>query len=346
MRILLSFLIILFVLPTFAQRKEKRIFELTVDEKLPNLALNQFYKFWQNPAFSGYEKKQNIQSFSEISYPFESFVYKYDINGKTKEIKLHHPIKYFAGYDAALFKKRKFAAGIFFSHQREGLKYSNLAGISLAYKFNFNTSNNLRLGISSSINKQYFDFSQSTFGDQIHSEKGFIYQSWETEYINDYNKNACFCNWNFSFIYNLKKLNISIAAINFNRPINSFFNNPVAVLPRFYDFSMIYKFSLYQKIKLYPAIRVQWHYPVYSLYDISIYTIFSERLMIGSGYYFTSENSGSCNLNLGINLNDKIQFNTRWSIVTNKDMQELGKISNIDLGLLYQFGRTKLNLIK
>lgn len=166
---------------------------------------------YSNPAFTGSSGITRIQAAQRIQWP--------SIPGTFYTTNLAADVS---------FAKLPFDVGTLYSYDNAGngtLITSNL-GISLARSFKIYKSLSIRFGLSASVMSRKLNASLLTFGDQIDSRYGFIYNT--SEIIS--NPTVHFALLNAGMVIHAKRFLVGYSAANINRPSTSF-NVTSSVLP-------------------------------------------------------------------------------------------------------------------
>ncbi|MEZ5173888.1 MAG: PorP/SprF family type IX secretion system membrane protein, partial [Bacteroidia bacterium] len=158
---------------------------------------------YANPAFTGSAGQGRVQAAQRIQWPeIPGSFYTTHIGADITNDKL--PLDFGVNY--------------ILDNAGSGTLVSNTIGLNLGRSFRIYEDLALRLGVSGSFNSQNLDVSLLTFGDQIDTRYGFIYETQQTipspivRYIN----------FNLGAVLHSKVFLLAYAMHNANRPTNSF----------------------------------------------------------------------------------------------------------------------------
>ncbi len=154
---------------------------------------------YANPAFTGSAGQGRVQAAQRIQWPNLSGAF------------------YTTHLGADLTKDKFFLdIGVNYLHDRaaEGILVTNSYGLNVARSLRIYNKLSLRLGVSGSMNARNLDVSKLTFGDQIDTRYGFIYNSQAVIPFPDLR----YVNFNLGAILHSDVFLLSYAIHNANRP--------------------------------------------------------------------------------------------------------------------------------
>lgn len=154
---------------------------------------------YANPAFTGSAGQGRVQAAQRIQWPNLSGAF------------------YTTHLGADLTKDKLFLdVGVNYLHDRsgEGILVTNSYGLNIARSIRIYKKLSLRLGVSGSMNARNLDVSKLTFGDQIDSRYGFIY---DTQTVIPF-PDVRYINFNLGAILHADVFLFSYAIHNANRP--------------------------------------------------------------------------------------------------------------------------------
>lgn len=154
---------------------------------------------YANPAFTGSAGQGRVQAAQRIQWPNLSGAF------------------YTTYLGADLTKDKLFLdVGVNYLHDRsgEGILVTNSYGLNIARSIRIYKKLSLRLGVSGSMNARNLDVSKLTFGDQIDSRYGFIY---DTQTVIPF-PDVRYINFNLGAILHADVFLFSYAIHNANRP--------------------------------------------------------------------------------------------------------------------------------
>ncbi len=166
--------------------------------------------------------------------------------------------------------------------------------LSYAYSYNLGESVSIRAGLKGGISRSIINFDKLTFGDQIDTRRGFIYETKQS-----IEPSVIYPDFGTGLLLSAKKFDIGLALDHINRPNQSHSKEGKSILPVLASIHGSYSARIENlNISPYLIIKKQQHF-----HHLILGTyIKSKRFFYGLAYYNAAGSANGANVSGGVNL--------------------------------------------
>lgn len=282
-----------------------------------NITNGTFYRFTDNPAYTGLEGKQNLNIGYYNKWPGLTIKYGY------KNFKA--PSGYFATYEVSLGKYKKSNLGVNFLRNQNGYHKGVNLGISYAYVMYFSRSSQLRLGANVGYFQRSINFRDLSFGDAYDPRYGYVFGTQEISPT----PSVGYTDLSAGFWLKLRQLQLGGSVQSITRPDNGFLGlsrKPMVILSHAqYDWYASRKLTLSPYIQL----KLSW----VSTLTPGVAFSFMEKYMGG----VSLQNMNVARAMFGYQLNRKYRLHIAGGLPLEKETAAMSGVAQIEGGFRYLF---------
>ena len=279
---------------------------------------------WNNPGYTGFAKRHTINLNSEAAMPLIDDV-------------LYVPMKFSLSYDVSVGKKKRTGLGLYAAQSYFSVENWIDLMFSFSKEFVIKKTNRLRLAITLGYSVRSLNWDMMSFGDQIDPRYGFQRYTQETRPSELTNG---FVDFNSGVFYSRKNFFFGASIQHLTQPQMGFFT--CSKYPMNFMINTGYRIKITKDIFLTPSAEMFKTYPYYNYYSLALIGTYKEKFLLGFDYkYFSSFNTIA-----GINLWKKMMITATCGFPTDKIIYSISPISYLQLGIRYQPGKEKQEIIK
>lgn len=299
--------------------------------RLPaNAARQIFYRFTDNPAFTGIEN-----SFYVAKRPYRQNINVGYYNGwpglaiSIGDRHFRAPSGYFATYEMALGKKLKNSIGINFLNNQNGYSKGLNVGIAYAYEMRFTRHSLLRLGMGINYFQRSLKFNDLGFGDMMDARYGYIYETQEIQPT----PSIGYTDINLGLLLKLKHFQFGGSFISLTQPDMGFLG--LSRKPTLLFLHSQYNWYISRKITITPYAQLKLS--MINRFTPGVTVSFMEKYIVGVNL----ENMNVAKGLIGYEFQRKYRLTLSGGIPIEKELRALSYTGHVECGFRYLFGAKK-----